>query len=289
MTRFVTGRGLSQQGVLVFSPYEPLTDAGLRADLVDDFERCARAFGGGRIFGGLFDGRLCMRARAGTGADGPLFGVTPVLRDGRTLHTVVPGGRITRELVADFVRCDLPYRDRDSTWGLRPTSVRETDDGGVVARFEFPAPIMDPVRDAYQAPDPGPTRTIAIRFPDPWQQFFRPWEHLDGLIGRGDPNAAWMGRRRISVRAASSRLWWEVRGIHDHRDADRYRGMWADPTPFTAYLGWPAYLLDCAGPLHPCAQCGTPTVSARQYCGGAACNRRRGTIRQRQSRATGPG
>ncbi len=271
--------------MLVFSPYETLTDAGLRADLFDDFERCARAFDEGPIFGDLFDGRLCMRARAGTGADGPLFGVTPVLRDGRTLHTVVPGGRITRELVADFVRCDLPYRDRGPTWGLRPTSVRELDDGGVVARFEFPAPIIDPVRDAYQAPDAGPTRTIAIRFPDPWQRFFRPWEHLDGLIGRGDPNTAGMRRRRIPARAASSRLWWEVHGIHEYRDPDRYDGMWAEPGLFTAYLGWPAYLLDVAGPFHPCENCGASTVRGRQYCGDPVCNRERGTFRQRKSRA----
>ena len=283
MTKFVTGRGpLTATDVLILSPFNPASRPEGLPDVFDDFERCVATLQEGPLFTTNAGGRPCIGARQEARPDHPVYALTPVLRDGRTDSGVVPGGRITRDLVAAFVRCQVSMFLRPPEWGVH-SRIEKVRDGRVSLVFDVRVPLIDPIRDGAR-PDGEAVLPLGVEFPDPWQGFFRPWEHLDGFFGIAGPSPEWMRRRKRASRMASSRAWWEIRGIHEREDLNYHRGMWTDPRSFTAYLGWPAYLLDVAGPLGVCPHCGAKVIAGRQNCGGVDCRRARATERKRASR-----
>ena len=283
VTKSVTGRHLTATDAFIFSPFDPPSRPEVLPDLFDDFERCVAALEDGPIFVTTVDGRPCICARSESPRDLPFYALTPVLRDGRTDPGVVPGGRITRDLVAAFVSCQVPMYLRPPDWGVRSNIEELHDDGRFSSAFDVRVPLIDPIRDGGQWDDEA-VLPLGVEFQDPWRKFFRPWEHLDGFFGVGDPNPQWMSRRKRPSRMSSSRGWWEVVGIHERGDPDYYPGMWPEPRTFTAYLGWPAYLLDVAGPLLVCEHCGTQTIAGRRYCDEPECRRERAALRRRASR-----
>ena len=170
-------------------------------------------------------------------------------------------------------------------WGVySPIRTVDVDARTIVMEHAVAVPLIDPVHDGARIDDDS-VFPIAVEFPTPWDELLQGWEHVDGYFGRDDPNTSWMRRRRRLATAASGRWWLEVRGVWDADDGERYDGQWAEPMDFTAYLGWPAFLLDIAGETGACKSCGKPTPTGRRYCGTQHCNKIRTRARQRERRA----
>ena len=283
MTKSVTRRALTATDALILSPVDAPRRPDVLPTIFDDFERGLFGIEAGRLYGSREGGRMCVCASPEPSEDRPVYALTAVLADGRTDPGVVPGGRITRDLVAAFLRCRLSVYDRDPSWGVRSDIRAVREDGRVETRFAVHLPLVDPIRDGARRDDDR-VLPVAVEYPEPWRRFFGPWEHLDGLLGSADANRHWMERRKRPVQARGSRAWWEIRGIHEKEDPDYYHGLWPEPRRVVAYLGWPAYLLDAVGAVGRCEHCRARTLAGRRYCGAGNCKRERAALRKQSSR-----
>lgn len=275
MTRSVT-RALTGTDVLILSPVYPPARPENEPAFFDDFERCVKIFESGRMYWTQEGGRVCLAARAHLRAGDPLYAVTVILRDGRTDPTILPGGRVDREMVAQFVSVPIEIYGRPPDWGVRTKGFQLGPNGSFSADIPVPVPLIDPIRDGARLDD-DTVFPICFGFPDPWRGVLTAWEELDGALGRADPNEAWLRRRQVTTL--------ELQGWHEEEHTSRYEGMWREPRQITAYLGWPAYLLDVASPQGTCDECGGATVPGRRFCVDPACRRVRAAARQRSSRA----
>jgi hypothetical protein len=281
VTKFVT-----PTAALVLSPTESPDDAARLPDVFDAFVR---------VVSGLERNELAFRpadygllVRHPKDPDHP-FLATPLLRDGRTWPGCVPGacqGRVTRQVVADYVAAKWVLRPREPGRGMRiPFTFVDTATHSTWSVVPAKAPLVDPVRELLQDDDER-VLPVAVGVTGDWAAVFTPWENLDGLMGLKTPGDAWLARRTAHVLASSRYLWSTIEGWYDAGDCDRYRGHWHEPIAVTAYLGWPAYLIAAVGRTSRCPVCDRTTVQGRLFCGAIECNRTRAVERQRVSRGS---
>lgn len=252
----------------------------------EDFHRVVAAFGEGSGFY-VIEPKGAARVLFAHDREGTWFYLTAVLRDGRTEPFVVPRswkGRITRKTIAQYFGADtfdLSLR-KSGKWGLHWKVEKALGPRGykVFAPVQFP--LIDPVRDATQ-PDDERWLPVALSFKEPWNSLFTRWEALDAFMATKTPGEEWLRHRIRHAVGFPARSWLQIRGLHEARNADRYKGQWEDKTAITAYLGWPAYFIDAAGEVRRC-RCGGTAIGGRTYCGDPDCNRERARQRQRDRR-----
>ena len=285
MTKFVTATKS-----LVLSPVTwPSTSAGL-ADVYDAFGRAVVGLVNDEIGLGVAGDRRILAHKASTQAP---FYFVPLLRDGSTMPNLVPpvwAGKITRAIVAAYLRAEWLLVRREPSWGAHllfgeTTSV--DDELHVRAQVGASLPLIDPIRDIAGEDDPS---LIAVRpeLAGDFAGLLTDWEAIDGCLIPAQPGEAWLDRRMARVVAASGRWWWEIEGLRDADDAERYRGEWSYPMLVSVYLGWPAYFVAAAGATTRCPNCGRTSIQGRFYCGAPECDQARAIDRKRTSRGRPP-
>ncbi len=274
-------KSVTSEDALVLSPADIPEQPSDLPDVFDDFERVAAGLEKGSLFVGLEGVKMVLQAsEKGFG-----FYFTPILSSGEAPGQLLPPeweGRVTRDVVAAFVRADCLLYLRPPGWGAHAGIEHVSDEGVVGGRLDVNTPLIDPLRDSAR-PDDERTLPLAPEFEAPWDAHLTPWEHVDGLLVTKPPPRAWVRRRVRRVICKYGRWWWELRGLRDCDDPNRYSGMWKEPRPIAMYLGWPAYLLELAGDIRECS-CGGRAIQGRTYCGSPDCNRERARRRRRDSR-----
>ena len=278
----IVTKSVTTTDALIFSPVDTPKTPDELPKVFDDFRRCLEQLSQGRAFMENSFPRL----QIAPSPKGRRYAVTPILKDGTVLPWTVPNewnGRVTRARVGEFLRAKVLISLRPPSWGSHWTAeVLEGRSGMIQHTLLTPLPLIDPMHDTARADDER-TLPIAPAFEEPWLSFFTPWEHTDGFLGKGAPGPLWLSHRSSSVRMPTSRWWWELRGLKDAKDPERYHGEWTRQAPIRAFLGWPAYLFSQAGELSRC-ECGALCIQGRRYCGAPDCNRARSTQRKRTSR-----
>jgi hypothetical protein len=223
-----------------------------------------------------------------------VFRWTALLKDGTVGPQPLPAawrGRVNPQIANAYVRNDWSLALRPTGWGVpaRFSSIQDAEDGGLNLKAKVPLirPLVDPVLDA-GVPDGEELLPVEPLPEAPWDEFFTPWERVDGFLayqGRAEPGPAWLGRRVRKIGCPGSKVWCQLRGLRDGGEADLYGGMWNEPALITVFCGWPAYFLHALRDTSSCSFCGSPIARGTLYCASPECNRERGAQRKRDSRA----
>jgi hypothetical protein len=215
-----------------------------------------------------------------------VFRPTVLLKDGSAAPERLPAawdGRITPEVVADFLQAPCELSPRAPSWGAHASRVGWTSETQLRLRFAVQSPRIDPFREV-AAWDGARHLPLLLKFAGAWGDVLTPWEQVDGFLGRGETSPLWIERRRQRVTVPSGHWWHQIRASREKGNPDAYRAMQDDPLNVTVYLGWPAYLWDAAGGMTQCPMCGGLVTPGRRYCGTPECDRLRNAARQRDSR-----
>jgi hypothetical protein len=279
VTNFVT-----ETDALVLSPTtEPDGPEGV-VEILDAFARFTAGLVAERLFKTTDDdGRVLLAASQNSTV---VFRPTVLLKDGRTAWHRLPAawqGRITRDVVTDFLHASAELSLRPPSWGAHANIVGSSSEHRVQLHFGVQTPRIDPYREI-AAWDDARHVPLEVKLTGDCGDLLTPWEQVDALLGREEVSPLWLERRKRRVIAPSGQWWYEVRGYWEKQDPQAYRGMQDDPLPVTVYLGWAAYLWDAAGPPGQCPMCGQAVVRGRLYCGTPECDRRRNAARQQDSR-----